>query len=90
MAQTTEEVVMPSTTLERRELIYKWFGEDADDYEVMRFLRTRGFEEVFNGVIRPPVPHHNISKDEWECIMYLIEEWDFAFENIRPYEPSGG
>jgi hypothetical protein len=72
---------MPSTTLGRRWLMERWFGENCSDHEVMEFLRSHGFQEIKNGLIRRPVSQHNVSKDEWECIWYLIEEWDFDLES---------
>ena len=72
---------MPSTTPERRALIERWFGDESPDWHAMKFLESHGYREIANGVIRRPVPHHNMSEDEWECIAYLVQEWDFALED---------
>lgn len=72
---------MPSCSDALRDLMRKWFNRDGDcvdEWKVIQFLMSHGFTET-NGMIKPPVPAHNMSTIEWFCIRYLVEEWDYDF-----------
>jgi hypothetical protein len=71
---------MPSTTPERRERIARWFGKDAADYEVREKLISMGFYETTGGMIHPPVSHASLTWEQWEMVIYLVEEWDYGFQ----------
>lgn len=71
---------MPKATEELRELMERWFGDPIDINGPLRFLASHGFYERRNGVLTPPVPAHNVSHDEWLCIAFLVDEWDFAWK----------
>lgn len=73
---------MPQAMESQREVMRKWFGDSIDLGGPYTFLRSHGFWDEA-GVIRPPVPHHNVSSDEWECISFLCAEWDFGWENVK-------
>lgn len=77
---------MPQASNEQRALMEKWFGDPVDDGGPYRFLQSHGFTE-WAGTFKPPVPSHNVSCDEWECIAFLCDEWDYGF-NRRPASPS--
>jgi hypothetical protein len=70
---------MPQTTDALRALMEKWFGADYEDFGATKFLKSHGYTQV-DGIIVRPTPAHNVSMDEWYCIRYLIEEWDFDFQ----------
>jgi hypothetical protein len=57
----------------------RWFGDSVDLTGPLRFLRSHGFVERGNGLLAPPVSAHNVSHDEWLCIAFLVDEWDFAW-----------
>lgn len=56
----------------------KWFGDPIDEYGPIKFLESRGYELTPRWEWKLPVPNHTISIDEWECIMFLVDEWDFG------------
>lgn len=69
---------MPQATDELRGLMEKWFGDPIDDGPPMRFLFSRGYSED-RGLIRPPVPAHTVSCEEYACIAFMRDEWDYSF-----------
>jgi len=71
---------MPQALDEQRSLMEKWFGDPVDMFGPLTFLVSHGFTDD-RGMIRPPVPSHALSKEEAECIDFLCDEWDFAWEN---------
>jgi hypothetical protein len=75
---------MPTATDKLREQMTRWFG-GIDCYEPLAFLRSHGFTEK-GGHIRPPVPSHNVSRDEGICIDFLFQEWDFAYGGCESHE----
>jgi hypothetical protein len=70
---------MPSAPDDLRDLMEKWFGDSIDMEGPLHFLRSHGFTEMANGMLRPPTPAHNCSVDEWNCIGFLVQEWDFGY-----------
>lgn len=74
--------MMPQALDSQRELMGKWFGNEIDDGGPYAFLRSHGYWEE-GGMIRPPVPHHNVSADEWQCIAFLCDEWDYGWETAK-------
>lgn len=75
---------MPQTTDELRKLMKEWFGDEIDDVGPSQFLFSRGYSEKA-GVWYPPVPAHNATPDEFACLRFLAEEWDYDFHLINPY-----
>lgn len=69
---------MPQSSPEMRLLMYKWFGDEVDDTGPMNFLVSRGYELTSRWLWKPPVPSHTVSAEEWKCMVFLIEEWDFG------------
>lgn len=78
---------MPQATDALRALMNEWFGDPIDDGPPTRFLLAHGFTERF-GFWRPPVPAHNVSREELACLRFLVDEWDhdFVIEHYRPEE----
>lgn len=68
---------MPSSSDRQRDLMTKWFG-NCDTSGPEAFLVSHGFELTRRWMWLPPVPAHNLSNDEKECIIFLIEEWDYG------------
>ena len=66
---------MPQTTDTLRDLMDRWF--DWPEIGAVEFLKSHGYTEV-GGMISRPTPAHNVSLDEYYCIRYLTEEWDFG------------
>ena len=69
---------MPTASNEQRALMEKWFGDAISEYGPMTFLESHGYILLPNWCWRKPVPHHNMSDDEWECLKFLVDEWDFG------------
>lgn len=74
---------MPQTTEGLRNLMLRWFGPSAEwqlapEDRVEDFLKSHGYTITKNWYIVKPTPAHTISVDEWFCIRYLVEEWDYG------------
>lgn len=69
---------MPQASDERRETMNRFFGDPIDDSRPIAFLESHGFELLKGWTWKKPTPSHNVSADEFECLCFLIEEWDFG------------
>lgn len=72
------EATMPQATDEQREIMKQWFGSEVDDSGALRFLEARGWTFP-GGICEPPVPAHNPSAYELECVYFLCDEWDYGY-----------
>lgn len=73
---------MPSTSDARRALIAKWFpdkGNSGPDFGCICTLESMGFTVDRGGLIHPPVSSHSLTWEQWEMVLYLVEEWDYGF-----------
>lgn len=68
---------MPQASDEDRAQMKKWFGDEVSDQGPMAFLASHGFKLGRDWQWTLPVPHHTVSCFEWECIKFLVYEWDF-------------
>lgn len=57
-------------------LVDKWAAEDFSESKALNFLMEKGWKELKNGFMVPP--QDQVSQDELEAMMYLVDEWDFA------------
>lgn len=73
---------MPQATDELRERVNVRFGS-IDSHPPWAFLASKGYTERM-GFIHLPSPLHKITEEEGECIDFLCDEWDWAFENVTP------
>jgi hypothetical protein len=73
---------MPSSSQRQHDLMNKWFGS-IDICGPLDLLLSHGFIEK-GGWITPPVPAHNVSEIESECLDFLFYEWDFCYGQSRP------
>lgn len=53
-----------------------FFGTDREALS-LSLLRSSGYREIKNGLLRKPSPGHKMTERERRAINYLIEEWDF-------------
>lgn len=75
---------MPQASDEQRELMRRWFGDPIDDGPPYRFLMARGYADR-RGMLVKPTSAHTVSTEEWECICFLCDEWDYGFDPLlRP------
>lgn len=70
---------MPQASDRQRELMERWFGDSINMAGPYKFLRSHGYTEK-GGLLIKPVSAHNVSRDEWQCIRFLVDEWDFGFD----------
>jgi hypothetical protein len=81
---------MPEATAELRNLMNEYFGDPIDDSGPYQFLTSLGYTEGA-GLIRPPPDFKEFDSDrtkEWHCVMFLIQEWDYAWESTTKPEAS--
>lgn len=70
---------MPSTSQELHNIISKYFpNAECLDNACIKFLESRGFTLTKQWQWIKPVPSHTERKEETQCIVFLIEEWDFG------------
>jgi len=69
---------MPQASDELRDLMNKWFGEIAD-YNPAKFLLSRGYT-INKGMISVPTPAHTVNPEEFLCILFLRDEWDYDLD----------
>lgn len=77
-----KERKVPTATDYHRNLMEKWFNDSIDLRGPLSFLKSHGYTE-YAGMIVKPTLTHNISRDEWKCIVFLCDEWDFAFDQEK-------
>lgn len=70
---------MPTATDELREKMRKMFGDPLDDGPPYNFLKEKGFTEKA-GVLFAPRPDYMVSQEEYDCIDFLCDEWDYGWE----------
>lgn len=73
---------MPTASDESRELMGKWFGDEIDMQGPYNFLRSHGYGD-HAGILVKPTPSHTVSEDEYKCICFLFDEWDFGFDTYE-------
>ncbi len=69
---------MPTASDEQRHLMWMWFGDEVSDVGPLTFLSARGWTFP-GGMCQPPVPAHNPSAYELECVYFLCDEWDYGY-----------
>lgn len=78
---------MPQASDELRSKMEEYFGDPVSDKGPIKFLRKQGY--FFTRHYEWVRPHrmHLITPKEWECITFLMEEWDWGlmwFKHIAP------
>lgn len=71
---------MPSASDELRDEMGRRFGDRISEYGPMKYLEDRGFVLTKDWYWTPPAGKNlnTISRDEFECILFLVHEWDFG------------
>lgn len=62
--------------------LHQRFG---DDWTAWRYLRRRGFT-MSRAVVSPPCQSYDPTKGEWDAVTYLIQEWDWDYDQTRAPE----
>ena len=68
---------MPIATEELRDKMGEYFGDRIGDWEPRAFLLDQGWTESNGTWNSPPRP---ITDKEWNCLDFLVQEWDHAYE----------
>jgi len=68
---------MPSASDELRARIKEWFGYEIDEIGPANFLRENGWTEEKFMWTEPP--DRETTTKEWDCLQYLIDEWDEGY-----------
>ena len=82
---------MPQTTRELRLKMEARFGPDSYEYGPTNYLEAAGYTltEKWGWEPKPGVlAAAQMTEDELDCMVYLIEEWDF--DGLRPARASLG
>ena len=70
---------MPQASDESRERMRVMFGDPIDDSGPYKFLYARGYTDKA-GMLMPPKPDHQVTEEEWACIVFLCDEWDYGYD----------
>ena len=83
---------MPQASDELRTKIAAYFPDDGTDehysaissHNAERFLESVGWIVDKAWVCHPPLGkvHEEITDKEWDCVDFLIQEWDYGFSFI--------
>lgn len=68
---------MPQSSDRLRGLMEKWFGS-IDIEGPLHLLLSRGYQEK-KGLLRHEVKSHFPTAEEFTCLRFLMEEWDFDY-----------
>lgn len=69
---------MPQASKNQRDRMLKWFGSEIDENAPIKFLESRGYKLRCDWLWEKPVPSHTVSDEEFHCLQFLIDEWDFG------------
>lgn len=77
---------MPEATDELRALMLEYFGSEVGDAGPTAYLKVRGWKESTTGFWESPIPLERVSQKEFECILFLIQEWDHDYSEASGRE----
>jgi hypothetical protein len=70
---------MPQASDELRAEMDRRFGDSIDSQGPIKFLRERGWTLNRDWTwSKPGMTLGNMPRDEFECVLFLIHEWDFG------------
>lgn len=75
---------MPQAPNELRVLMKEYFGDEVDDAGPIAYLKVNGWEQADTGLWNSSKPLSQVSQKEWECFIFLMQEWDHAYGSILP------
>lgn len=70
---------MPTASPELRADMERYFGS-IDLHDPLAFLKANGWREE-SGHLLTMKPPHEIGQKEWDCVNFLIQEWDFDYSS---------
>lgn len=71
---------MPQATDEQRDKMGEYFGDRIDDSGPYLFLITQGFKDKDGWWTHPTKKWKEMSQKEKDCLYFLADEWDYAFD----------
>lgn len=74
---------MPQASDELRKKIYDYFGADKnglDPYGPEGFLTENGWFTSHPFVYTTNKSKDQITDKEWDCLDFLVQEWDYGFD----------
>ena len=71
---------MPQCSSSLQDIISNYFPGDfvSYDFKCIEFLKNRGYILTKAWCWVKPVPSHSINDEEFNCLQFLIDEWDFG------------
>lgn len=79
---------MPSASNEQRALMGKYFNNGGiNDWEPLAFLLDAGYTER-GGWFTKPNPEHAPTQKELNCLNFLCDEWDYAYDFTKKENPN--
>lgn len=72
---------MPQTSDERRAKMQEYFGDPISDGPPTAFLCGQGYKYSSGWWSKPTIDHQPTEK-ELECLHFLLEEWDHAWDFV--------
>ena len=72
---------MPQATEELRNLMKKRFGDPISEQGPIKYLRDAGYKLTEHWEWEPKLGVSDLegmSRDEFECLLFLVQEWDFG------------
>lgn len=79
---------MPSASQDLRDLMLARFGSEIDESGPMKFLEDAGYTltEDWHWDPKPGIKgaYANMTRDEFDCLLFLVHEWDFGGLTSEP------
>lgn len=74
---------MPQASDELRQKMQTYFGDSIDDSGPTKFLKSKGWRETETGLWFSPQHIDHVSTQEFECLLFLRDEWDHAYAGVE-------
>ncbi len=72
---------MPQASDDDRAKMAKYFGGDGiADGPPMQYLYDKGWKFKRSGMIEKPSLDYKPTKQEWDCLYFLCDEWDYGYD----------
>lgn len=69
---------MPQASDEMHKIIIAYFG-DIDDGPPYQHLMNNGWVDKQGWLTKPGFTLEQVTEKEWHCLVFLIDEWDYAY-----------
>jgi hypothetical protein len=81
---------VPQASDELREEMNRRFGDPISEQGPIDFLRSAGYTLHFDWTWSKPGVNdlRDMTRDEFDCLLFLIHEWDFGSLRTKPSDPT--